>query len=94
MPGSVLDDLGDIRFGVEESVTISGDSSVQTNLRVGFVAPAVAAAGGPGIPLLSLATTPGTGGCLHGGQMLYYGVAGVDGSGMRVSYPLLFEPSR
>ena len=60
---------------------MAGDGSVQTNLRVGFVAPAVAAAGGPGIPLLSLATTPGAGGSLHGGQTLYYAVAGVDGSG-------------
>ena len=59
--GNVLDDQGDIQFGVEESATTAGDGSVQTNLRVGFVAPAVAAAGGPGIPLLSLAATTGHG---------------------------------
>jgi hypothetical protein len=81
LTGNVLDDQGDIQFGVEESVTMAGDGSVQTNLRVGFVAPAVAAAGGPGIPLLSLAATPGTGGSLHGGQTLYYAVAGVDLAG-------------
>ena len=57
LPGNVLDDRGDIQFGVEESVTTASDGSVQTNLRVGFVAPAVAAASGPGIPLLSLAAT-------------------------------------
>jgi hypothetical protein len=81
LPGNVLDDRGDIQFGVEESVTTAGDGSVQTTLGVGFVAPAVAAAGGPGIPLLSLAATPGDGGSLQGGQTLYYAVAGVDGSG-------------
>src|SRR6185436_7188902 len=81
LPGSVLDDLGDIQLGVEESVTMSGDGSVQTNLSVAFVPPAVAGVGGPGIPLLSLATTPGAGGSLHGGQSLYYAVAGVDESG-------------
>ena len=62
--GNVLDAQGDIQFGVEESATTAGDGSVQTNLRVGFVAPAVAAAAGPGIPLLSLAATLGTGGTL------------------------------
>ncbi|MCX6632234.1 MAG: hypothetical protein NTW28_31875 [Candidatus Solibacter sp.] len=81
MPGNVLDDQGDIQFGVEESATTAGDGSVQTDLRVGFMAPAVAAAGGPGIPLLSLAATPGAGGSLHGGQTLYYAVAGADGTG-------------
>ena len=79
--GNVLDAQGDIQFGVEESATTAGDGSVQTNLRVGFVAPAVAAAAGPGIPLLSLAATLGTGGSLTGGQTLYYAVAGVDASG-------------
>ena len=37
--------------------------------------------GGPGIPLLSLAATLGTGGSLTGGQTLYYAVARVDASG-------------
>ena len=76
-----MDAQGNIQFGVEESATTAGDGSVQTNLRVGFVAPAVAAAAGPGIPLLSLAATLGTGGTLTGGQTLYYAVAGVDASG-------------
>ncbi|MCU1235006.1 MAG: hypothetical protein JWP63_2973 [Candidatus Solibacter sp.] len=81
LTGSVLDDLGDIQFGVEESATTAGDGSVQTDLTVGFVAPAVVAASGVGIPLLSLATTVGGGGVLAGGQALYYAVAGVDASG-------------
>ncbi len=80
--GNVLDDQGNIQFGVEESATTASDGSVQANLRVGFVAPAVAAANGPGIPLLSLAATVvGGGGSLHGGQTLYYAVAAVDASG-------------
>jgi hypothetical protein len=81
LPGNVLDDRGDIQFGVEESVITASDGSVQANLRVGFVAPAVAAANGPGIPLLSLAPTTTDGGSLHSGQTLYYAVAAVDGSG-------------
>src|ERR1022692_346457 len=79
--GTVLDAEGNIQFGVEESATTSGDGSVQTNLRVGFVAPAVAAVGGPGIPLLNLAATLRSGGSLAGGQTLYYAVSGVDGPG-------------
>ena len=81
LTGSVLDDLGDIQFGIGEAVTMSGDGSVQADLTVGFVAPAVAAASGPGIPLLSLATTVGGDGTLHGGQPQYYAVSGVDSSG-------------
>jgi len=81
LTGSVLDVLGDIQFGVEESVTMAGDGSVQTDLTVGFVAPAVAAGNGPGIPLLSLATTVGGGGTLKAGQALYYAISGVDGGG-------------
>jgi hypothetical protein len=79
--GNVLDAAGNIQFGVEETATTAGDGSVQTNLRVGFVAPAVAAVGGPGIPLLNLAATLGPGGSLAGGQTLYYAVSGVDGPG-------------
>ncbi len=81
LPGNVLDDRGDIQYGVEESVITASDGSVQTNLRVGFVAPAVAAASGPGIPLLNLAATVADGGSLHGGQTLYYAVAALDESG-------------
>ena len=79
--GTVVDAQGNIQFGIEESTATASDGTVQTNLRVGFVAPAVAAGAGPGIPLLSLAATPGTGGSLTGGQTLYYAIAGVDGAG-------------
>jgi hypothetical protein len=79
--GTVLDAEGNIQFGIEESATTAGDGSVQTNLRVGFEVPAVAAAAGPGIPLISLAATLGTGGTLTSGEALYYAVSGVDGTG-------------
>jgi hypothetical protein len=79
--GTVLDAEGNIQFGVAESATTAGDGSVQTNLLLGFVVPAVAAVAGPGIPLVSLAATLGTGATLPGGQTLYYAVSGVDGSG-------------
>src|ERR1017187_1036206 len=79
--GTVVDTQGNIQFGIEESTAPPSDGTVQTTLRVGFVAPAVAAGAGPGIPLLSLAATLGTGGSLTGGQTLYYAIAGVDGAG-------------
>ena len=79
--GTVLDAQGNIEFGIVESTTTASDGTVQTNLQVSFMAPAVAGAAGPGIPLLSLAATLGTGGSLTSGQTLYYAVAGVDGSG-------------
>ena len=62
---------------------------MQTNLRVGFIAPAVAAASGPGIPLLNLAATITDGGSLQGGQTLYYAVAGWMNRGMRALSALL-----
>jgi hypothetical protein len=36
---------------------------------------------GPGVPLVSLASTIGSGGSIAGGQTLYYAVSGVDGNG-------------
>ncbi len=79
--GAVLDDAGAVQFAVDEAVTTAGDGSERIDLTVGFVKPAVGAASGPGIPLLSLAVTVGSGGTLQAGQPLYYGVAGVDSSG-------------
>jgi hypothetical protein len=79
--GSELDADGDVRFGIQESDTTASDGTVEASVSVAFVPPAVAGAAGPGIPLLSLATTPGTGGTLAAGQTLYYGVSGVDADG-------------
>ncbi|MEO8372909.1 MAG: phage tail protein [Candidatus Solibacter sp.] len=78
LPGNVLDDHGDIQFGVEEVVTTAGDGSAQTSLKIGFVAPAVVTGAGPGIPLLNLAPTIGAGGSLHNSQTLYYAVSALD----------------
>jgi hypothetical protein len=79
--GSVLDDRSDIQFDVQESADTAGDGTVHTNVTVGFVAPSVAASGGPGIPMISLSATAGGGGTLAGGQTLYYAVTAVDASG-------------
>jgi hypothetical protein len=79
--GSVLDEFGDVQFGVEESATTASDGTEVTNLRAKFVAPAVAAGAGPGIPLLSLVAQIGTGGSFAAGRVFYYAVAGVDESG-------------
>jgi hypothetical protein len=81
LPGAVLDDLGDIQFSVEESVSTAGDGTVRMELVVGFIAPSAAVLSGAGIPLLSLAPTVGGGGTLHAGQALYYAISGVDASG-------------
>ena len=54
------------------------------SVSVSFVPPAgrrQPAAAGPGIPLLSLVPTVGTGGTLAGGQTLYYAVSGEDSAG-------------
>jgi hypothetical protein len=83
--GAVLDDNGDVQFGVEESSTTSSDGTVETGVSVSFVPPAGAggssAVAGPGIPLLNLAPAVGTGGTLKGGQTLYYAVSGEDSAG-------------
>ena len=47
--GTVLDDNGDIQFGVEESATHGSDGTVETNVTVSFVSPGHrVAARGPG----------------------------------------------
>ena len=83
--GTVLDENGDVQFGVVESTATSSDGTVETSVSVSFVPPAGAGVGspaaGPGIPLLSLVATVGTGGTLKGGQTLYYAVSGEDSAG-------------
>ena len=83
--GTVLDENGDVQFGVVESTATSSDGTVGTLVSVSFVPPAGAGvsspAAGPGIPLLSLVPTVGTGGTLQGGQTLYYAVSGQDSAG-------------
>lgn len=79
--GSELDASGEIRFGIQESDTTASDGTVEASVSVTFVPPAVAEGTGPGIPLLSLAATIGSGGTLAAGQTWYYGVSGVDANG-------------
>jgi len=79
--GSALDANGDVQFGIQESDTTASDGTVETNVSVAFLPPAVATGPGPGIPLLSLAATVGSGGTLAASQTLYYGISGVDGNG-------------
>jgi hypothetical protein len=83
--GTVLDENGDVEFGVVESTTTSSDGTVEASVSVSFVPPAGAGssspAAGPGIPLRDLVPTVGTGGTLAGGQTLYYAVSGEDSAG-------------
>ncbi|MBV8844426.1 MAG: hypothetical protein JO307_16585, partial [Bryobacterales bacterium] len=80
--GSVLDSNGVEQFGITESVTPTADGGYSVTLRVAFDTPAVPAAAGVNIPLLSLNPTVNvTGGTLAGGQTLYYAVSALDGNG-------------
>jgi hypothetical protein len=83
--GTVLDENGDVQFGVVESTAPSSDGTVETSVSISFVPPAgpgsSSAVAGPGIPLLGLLPTVGTGGTLQGGQTLYYAVSGEDSAG-------------
>ncbi len=80
--GSVLDSHGIDQFGITESSTESTDGTFTVTLSVAFDPPAVPVATGVGIPLLSLdATISSTGGTLAGGQMFYYAISALDGSG-------------
>jgi hypothetical protein len=82
--GTVLDENGDVQFGVVESTATSSDGTVEELVSVSFVPPAgagVSSTAGPGVPLLSLVPTIGTGGTLAGGQNLYYAVSGEDSTG-------------
>ena len=76
--GNVLDVNGDIQFGVEELTGTSSDGTTETSVSVSFDPPAIAPAAGPGMPLIELITSVGSGGTLKGGQTLYYAVTGVD----------------
>jgi len=79
--GSVVNANGLVDFGISETDTTSSDGTIQANLAATFVAPAAATATGPGVPLVSLAATIGTGGTLAASQVLYYAVSGVDAAG-------------
>ena len=79
--GTVVDDQGNIQFGIAESERSTADGTTQTVLQVSFVTPISATQSGPEIPLINLSTATGAGGSLSAGQTLYYAVSGVDSGG-------------
>ena len=81
LAGDTVDESGNVQFGVVESAEDGTDGSTAIELTVGFTTPGAPAAGGPGIPLVSLAASVGEDGSLAGGQTIYYAVSAVDGAG-------------
>ena len=79
--GSIIDAAGNPQFGVVESDTTASDGSVEVDVSMSFVAPAISAPTGPGTPLVDIAPQLSTGGTLTAGANLYYAVTGVDGAG-------------
>lgn len=80
--GSVIDANGNQQFGINETPVITADGSLWVDLGVAFTPPAVVAATGAAIPLLSLSPQiETTGGTLEGGRNLYYALAAVDAGG-------------
>ena len=77
--GSIVDPNGQVQFGVQQAIG-SADADT-TDVSVSFQAPPRVTAGGPGVPLVSLNATTGTGGTLTGGHPLYYAVSGADSAG-------------
>src|SRR5271157_1569568 len=83
--GSAIDANGNMQFGVSESDSTNTDGTKETSLSVSFVAPSNPSGGSgaalPGVPLLDLVPTVGTGGTLTGGQTLYYAISAVNSAG-------------
>ena len=79
--GSVVDANGDVEFGIVETAVTNSDGSVEATVVVSFSPPPTVSSSGPGVPLLSLAATIGSGGSIKGDQTLYYAVTAQDSSG-------------
>jgi len=81
--GSMIDANGNIQFGIVETDSRSSDGTAEASLSVSFSVPGPIAQSGtaPGVPLLNLVATTGTGGTLTGGQTLYYAVSALDSQG-------------
>jgi hypothetical protein len=79
--GSVVDSNGNVQFGIVETAATNSDGTVEASVIVSFIAPATAVSTGPGVPLVSLSATIGSGGSLTGDQVLYYAVSAVDAAG-------------
>jgi hypothetical protein len=79
--GTVIDENGDIQFGIAESTSTQSDGTLSTTLTISFALPPSPTSPGPRIPLLSLSPTIEPGGNLQGPQTLYYALSGCDGEG-------------
>jgi hypothetical protein len=79
--GNIVDSNGNPEYQIAESTSNTSDGGVDEELTVGFLVPSTTVAGGPGMPLVSLAATIGTGGTLAGAQTLYYAVSALDSAG-------------
>lgn len=79
--GSCIDSNGNPQFNISETDSTASDGTMQANISVGFIVPAVASGSGPGVPLINLAATVGTGGTLTGGQVLYYAISALNAAG-------------
>jgi len=79
--GSTVDENGNVQFGVVETAEMNSDGTVETDVTVSFIVPTAPSTKAPPMPLVSLASTVGSGGSLQGGQTLYYGVSGEDSAG-------------
>lgn len=80
--GSVTDEMGNPVFGINETVVQATDGTVTVQLAASFVQPAKIQPSSAGVPLVGLnAQMSSTGGSLHGGQTLYYGITSVDQGG-------------
>lgn len=79
--GTIIDSNSKIEFGVQETDTTASDGTVEIGVSLSFVAPAIIAATGPGIPLVNFSPQVTTGGTLESGQVLYYAVSGVNSAG-------------
>jgi hypothetical protein len=79
--GSVTDANGNIQFGIVETAASNSDGTIETSVTVSYIPPAKVTSGGPGIPLVSVSPTIGTGGTITGGQILYYAVSAKNSAG-------------
>ena len=92
LAGDTTDANGVAQFGVTEGAWSAADGTEQIQVTVSFVAPGPVVAGGPGIPLVSLAATLGTSGTLAAG-IYYYAVSACDATGAEsaLSFSVLAE---
>jgi hypothetical protein len=87
--GSVVDGNGNVQFGIVETAATNSDGTIETSVTVSFAPPGMVTSGGPGIPLVSLSPTIGTGGTISGDQTLYYAVSAAGSAGQESALSFL-----